>query len=620
MVSDKLSADQYLRILAQSADATAVYVSKDLHIGFINEAMLILWEKSSNIVDMPLAEAAPEFLPFIPILNQVWETGVSYVAKETPANIDTDGVLIENYFDFEYRPVLDQQGKTIAIINTATNVTERMENRQIMKDKDALLAQFIEQVPAAVAIYEDADFIIRSINPAYQKLLPNRLLLGRPLMEAIPELVGTQNDEALRNTFETGNVFYREDMLIKVSDHVGGEARGRYFNVSYLPRRDGLGNIDGIFAFAVETSEKVGVRQQLVEKEENLRMAIQSADLGTWHLNTKTRRLEASLRLKELFGFNPDQEMSLNDAVGQIPETYRNVVMEAIESVIDEGGGYDLEYPVVGLQDKQTRWLRATGKLFRSVANDYESHFSGTVADITERKLDEQRRNDFIGMVSHELRSPLTSLSGYIQVLLTIVEKSNDQLASTIAKRAKRQVDKMNALIADFLDVTRLGESKIRLSLKLFDMADLMKDVKMETIATITSHSVEFLPNDLIPVQADQEKIEQVLTNLIANSVKYSPSGSRIQVFSKVENSMVRVFVKDEGMGIAPKDQIRIFDRFFRVETEQTESIKGFGIGLYLCKEIIERHGGRIGVHSELGQGSTFWFELQLMSTVPLAS
>ena len=193
--------------------------------------------------------------------------------------------------------------------------------------------------------------------------------------------------------------------------------------------------------------------------------------------------------------------------------------------------------------------------------------------------------------------------------------KNGDTTTQGILDKAQRQVGKMRKLITGFLDIARMEAGKIHLDKTCFDMAELIKEAEQESLATVTSHTVYFAPVHHTPVFADEDKIGQVVTNFINNAVKYSPEQSTIQVACVTVGNKIQVSVRDEGMGLAPKDQPHVFDRFYRVESEDMKTTNGFGIGLYLCAEIIQRHEGKIWVESELGKGSTFCFSLPLFTS-----
>lgn len=427
----------------------------------------------------------------------------------------------------------------------------------------------------------------------------NRRLDGSPL---------PAEEHPVTIALKTGTPVINHEFI--VSDKQGNSI---YLRMNSTPIKDGgEGKITGAIGSFADITESYLLQQHLKEKEESLQTAISSANLGTWHIDTRTREFFPSPRLKEMFGFYPDEDMPYDAALTQIADSHRQEVIEAIEASITKGHPYELEYPIIGYHDKELRWVCATGHLYNDPGNPAASHFSGTLADITERKRDEQRRSDFIGMVSHELRNPLTAIKAYAYILKRAAHKNNDEMLADSMAKVDNQVKRMEALINGFLDVARLGEGKIRLNKTRFDMAHLVRIAEEESLATITSHQVVFAPVEFTPVEADQDKIEQVLINFINNAVKYSASGTVINVACVTKEETAYVYVTDHGMGISSKDQPFIFDRFYRVESEAMKNKKGFGIGLYICKEIIERHNGQIGVESVEGKGSTFWFTIPI--------
>ncbi|MFD1257041.1 ATP-binding protein [Mucilaginibacter terrae] len=361
-----------------------------------------------------------------------------------------------------------------------------------------------------------------------------------------------------------------------------------------------------------ETQERLLLlNTQLADSQELKNIAIEQAKLGIWYIDAVTRQFMPSCRLKEFFGYNTDEVMPYDATVEQIRDDYRNKVVNEVNAAIKQGKTYDLEYPIIQFRTQQLRWVRATGKL-NPALNGRDSYFSGTVMDITEQKKDDQRKNDFIGMVSHELKTPLTSLSAYIQMLLGKAQHNKDSFTVGALEKARRQVQKMTTMINGFLNVSRLESGKIHIDRQHFNMKDLVKDAEDEAIATNMTHHIVFKPVEPTFVKADHNKIGHVINNFISNAVKYSPVGSTINVACVTVNGSAQVSVTDQGIGIKPDDMARLFERYYRVENNSTQSISGFGIGLYLCAEIIERHNGSIWVESEWGIGSTFYFSIPL--------
>jgi PAS domain S-box-containing protein len=347
----------------------------------------------------------------------------------------------------------------------------------------------------------------------------------------------------------------------------------------------------------------------LAESEELKNIAIEQARLGLWYIDPDTSEFISSDRLKEFFGFKATEVMTYQAAVAQIPDEYRTEVLQSVDEAMANGNAYDVVYPVIGFHDDRRRWLRATGKLNPAI-NGKQEYFSGTIIDITEQKEDDQRKNDFISMVSHELKTPLTSMSGYLQMLTIKSAKNEDTFVTGVLDRVNLQVKKMVTMINGFLNMKRLESGKIPLYKQRFDLAQLIKETEEEAMPTITNHQILFEQGDAVYIEADRDKIGQVISNLISNAVKYSDAGTPIRLSCINSGERVQIGVHDQGRGVSKDDQAKLFDRFYRVENKEMETINGFGIGLYLCDEIIKRHDGHIWIESELGAGSNFYFEL----------
>ncbi|MES2622171.1 MAG: PAS domain-containing protein, partial [Bacteroidota bacterium] len=650
-------------------------------------------------------------------LNGVVETGEAYYADEEEMMLIRHGREEIIFVTFVYAPIKGLSGKVSKVAVWVLENTKQVAQRKsaegvgaaFQKERDRLKEVFM-QAPLGICILNGRELVYELVNPAYQRMLLGRKLLGRPIFEALPELAGTQIESAMRNVFDTGDSYEVENLLIPVAAYEGGETVDRFFSFSFQARHNENSEIDGIVNVVHEVTENIKVlselreareiadqqkrvyetiisgtpdlmyvwdlkyrftyvnkalltmwgktweaaigkglrengyeewhatmhereidqvretkgsvrgevsfphatlgkriydyilipvfnetgeveavagttrdvterkqmesalaqsseelqaineemaatneeqaasneeltvsnqllanlneeliaaRIKIEESETTLRLAIGAANFGTWFIHSATREFITDARLKELFGYHPEDELSIEQALAQITEDYRDFVTNKLENAIYNGGDYDVTYPVVGLHDKRLRWLRAIGNLKADPSGAF-SAFTGVVMDVTEQQMDEQRKNDFIGMVSHELKTPLTSLIAIVQVSSKKLKDSEDEFLASAMEKANLQVKRMSNMINGFLNVSRLESSKLLIQKKPFNLEDLIDEIIKENVATVSSHVIKFEHNKPVLVNADFDKIGSVITNLISNAIKYSPKSKEV--------------------------------------------------------------------------------------------
>lgn len=235
--------------------------------------------------------------------------------------------------------------------------------------------------------------------------------------------------------------------------------------------------------------------------------------------------------------------------------------------------------------------------------------------DITKRKELERQKDDFIGIASHELKTPLTSLKGYVQLLRRRIDGLKDPSAALFISKVENQVDKLNGLVQDLLDVTRIDAGKLSYQKTAFDINALAGEVVDTMQYTTEKHRISLKGESAHQVWGDRDRIGQVLVNFLSNAIKYSPQADSIEVSVSSSDGQAQVCVKDYGVGIAPRDRVKVFDRFYRVSGPKEKTFPGLGLGLYICAEIIKRHRGRIWFDSEIGKGSSFCFSLPVRTS-----
>ncbi|MDQ1140931.1 hybrid sensor histidine kinase/response regulator [Pedobacter agri] len=227
--------------------------------------------------------------------------------------------------------------------------------------------------------------------------------------------------------------------------------------------------------------------------------------------------------------------------------------------------------------------------------------------EIEFRKQAEHKKDEFISIASHELKTPLTSVKGYIQLLQRSLSRDNKEMAQNHLEKASVQLEKLNELIVDLLDISKIESGKMKFNMQHF-CADSMV---INAIEMLQQSNPDFRINKIgatnEDIFGDEMRLEQVVINFITNAIKYAPGTNQVNVTINIRDGKLYLAVKDFGIGISAEQQDKIFDKFYRVE-ENSHRFNGLGIGLYICAEIIKRHGGTIGVNSVPDEGSEFYF------------
>lgn len=292
--------------------------------------------------------------------------------------------------------------------------------------------------------------------------------------------------------------------------------------------------------------------------------------------------------------------------------------------------------------DAERQLLEALGeRIAIAIARAQEYEGAQRERDMAERQVavlqeTTERMDEFLSIASHELRTPLTNLTMNVQLLESWLngergrqdgESDAEYMARAIAKvgplvrRSHQSVDRLHRLVDDLLATSRIREGHLDLRLQSIDLATVVREIvdeHQQTQPTRTLRLTMGAPGPL-PVEADPDRIGQVLNNLLVNAAKYSDLNVPITVVVSVKDGMVRVSVQDKGVGIPQSELEHVWERFYRVPgiQHQTGSQVGLGLGLYICRDIVVRHGGQVGVESTVGVGSTFWFSLRLASPEP---
>ena len=234
------------------------------------------------------------------------------------------------------------------------------------------------------------------------------------------------------------------------------------------------------------------------------------------------------------------------------------------------------------------------------------------IEDITERKQLEQQKDEFVSIASHELKTPITSVKAYTQILGQRFRKAEDTKSVELVEKMDTQLDKLTTLIGDLLDITKIEAGRMQFHESYFDFNELVEETVEELQRTTEKHQIVKQLQPSRTVYGDHDRLGQVLTNFITNAIKYSPGADKIIVKTVVDANNTTLQVQDFGVGLSHKDLERVFERFYRVGGPDQATYPGLGLGLYIASEIIKRHKGRVWVESIPSKGSTFCFSLPM--------
>lgn len=425
----------------------------------------------------------------------------------------------------------------------------------------------------------------RNIQGWYNRIHPD----DRPKVEAhLAEVMSCKHD------------FQLEYRIIQAS----GEIRWVFGSGKMLYNKEGKAYRSS--GMIMDITERKKAEEELTEFAERLRMAADVAQIYSWEFDMNSQMVKYSDSVERITGLKPRRSFSEN--MKNVHPDDRQIVLDAFERAIQHNE--KLIYEVRRLtRNNQYEWFLVSGVIIRD-ANNKPVRAVGVSQNTTERKKLEQQKDVFIGIASHELKTPVTSIKAYAEILQELLLEANDPERAALMGRLNAQVDRLTELINALLDTTNISEGRLVLQPEQINMKELIEEC-VEALQRVTlKHRLILQPTKVPPVMADRERIAQVLNNLISNAIKYSPDGGDVIISAESTDHHVLVKVRDFGIGMAEDMQNKVFERFYRVNSKKVNHFPGLGLGLYISSQIIKRHHGTIGVESKPGEGSTFYFSL----------
>ena len=629
------SEQKFRNVMAQAPYPILILKGDDLKLEVANPPLFRLWNIDETSIDRPFLDILPEMKEqgFWDLLQKVYKEGYIHYGYDTPVYFLRNGTQELHYFNFVYHPYREKDGTISGVLILATDVTENVLAQQKVAESEAHFRSMILQAPVGICILHRDELRVEIANDRYARLVNSSRadLEGKPIAEMLP--VAEQYIPILYNVLNTGKPFHAHEYAIELGE--GDKKELLYVDFVYEPLLESDGAINRVMALVIDVTEKVNARHQLETIESRTRLATEAAELGTFDVDLVTNEMFENRRLCEILGV---AEAGNRKAYIQVLHPDDLPAREEAYRTAFETGALEYEARVIH-KDGSIRWIKAKGSVLFS-ENNLPVRLHGVVLDITKQKqfaeelarrvaeqtemITEANRlllrkneelNQFAYVASHDLQEPIRKIlvfSNLVSSRFTLREEVLRYL-DKISSAATR----MNGLIKSLLDFSRL--SKTDGDWEETDLNDVLAHVTEDLELTIEQKEAIIQKGDLPIVTAIPAQMNQLFFNLIGNALKFSKPGIRPVVsvsgtpldpaeVSALElpagKAYCMIEVADNGIGFDQVHASRMFTIFQQLN-ERTQ-YEGYGIGLALCKKIVDNHGGVIEAVGRPDAGALF--------------
>lgn len=474
-----------------------------------------------------------------------------------------------------------------------------------LQNSEQRFKSFISKAPVAFGILTGRDMVIEVANEMILNIWRKpKEIIGQPLATALPEIKDEPYLELLDNVYTSGEAYNGDTAMVKLP--FDGVIKDCFFDFIYEPLKNNRGETVSIIVIAVEVTERINKRLELEDLNSQMQIALHAGELGSYNLNLKTGEINCSSKCKGNYGLTNDHPFNYDDLLEIMLPEYRNTFREKIEDSISNQSAFHAEY-LVKWPDGSFHWISASGlPSFDDEGN--ATNMIGVTVDITKRKNYETQKDDFLGVASHEFKTPITSLKATLQLLQKLKGNPAHEMIPRLIDQSASSLEKLSKLVDDLLNIHRVSSGQLELVKEWFTVSEMLNSC-CDHVRIEGKHELNIKGNLTAKMFADEHRIEQVIVNFVNNAMKYAPHSKNIDLIVEQLDDSVKITVKDYGEGIDPAVQPFLFDRYYRA-SHKGKGYSGLGLGLYISAEIIKRHGGEVGVNSTVGGGSEFWLTI----------
>lgn len=601
--AQKESQKKIRSFIVQAPVAMCLYRGPDHIIEIVNKELLAIWDKPYEaVIGKPVFEVLPEAKNqgLDKLLQKVFTTGEKFTAFGIPIILTKDGKPQKIYVNLVYEAYRETDESISGVVEVVANVTEQVEAGEKIKASEQRFAAAVAAVQG-ILWTNNAKGEIEGEQPAWAALTGQSYDEYQGYGWAKP----VHPDDA-QPTIEAWNVAVKERKIFDFEHRLKmSNGQWGHFSIRAIPLLNTDGSIREWVWVHTNITQKRIAEETLKESEEKFRGLAETLPHLVWITNEKGEAVYASSRWKEYSGFNPYE-------VGNWPAIIHPEDMEPMTNAwlgsLESGNLYHAE---ARLRNKggEYRWHVVEGVPLRNEAGKI-SKWIGAFTDINEQKLKEQKKDEFISIASHEMKTPLTTAKGYLELLLLTIGEENPT-PLLYAQKASNSIERLHDLVAELLDASKIQNGKLNYNISTFDFNEMLDETIENIQRGSSSHIITKHGKSLHTIKADKNRLQQVIINLLTNAIKYSPNANSVLVEVVEKENVLQVSVKDYGIGMNKEHLDKIFDRYYRVQ-EHAVHFQGLGIGLYISYDIIKRHEGIMWAESEPGTGSTFYFTIPI--------
>ncbi len=601
----KASEERFKQLILQAPMAICVLRGEDYVIETMNEGMCTFWGRTfEQALNKPVFDVLPEVRGqgIKELLDNVYRTGERCVMQELSIDIIRNGELETVFVKFVYEPLREADGSISGVMALAHEITEQVMARKKLEASEKKFEAAMLAVEGIIWT-NNANGEMEGEQPGWAKLTGQSFneYSGYGWSNAVHPDDAQPTIDAWHEAVKTKSTFEFEHRLLTKQDG------WRIFSVNAVPALDQNGYILQWVGVHTDITQHRNAENRLKESEERFRNLVETLPQMVWVMDVEGKMEYGSKNWKEYSGIDGVAEawyyMMHPDEEGNIKEYWNKAY--------SEGKSYHHE---IRLKNKEGiyRWFNSVGEPVLD-ADKKLIKWVGSLTDIHEQKRGQERKDEFISIASHEMKTPLTTTKAYLQMLERSLDATDKK--ALYAKKASQSVNRLEELIGELLDVSKIQLGKLNYTVTTFNFNEMIEST-VENLQIITlTHNIIKTGKVNNEVKGDKNRLQQVLINLLTNAIKYSPGKHTVFITVEQINEDIKVSVKDNGIGMSDESLKIIFDKYHRLE-EHAMHFQGLGIGLFISHEIIDRHHGKLWAESEIGNGSTFYFTIPINSAL----